>query len=94
MNVMTHRGLLDGDARSLIDDPKKRAEDQAQLAGEEESRSRRIQNRKASRFKSEMARKAKRRARAFKLVGFWCFAIVAGFLSIAWFAPELAANFG
>ncbi len=94
MNVINRQGLSDGDERTLIDDPKKRAEDLAQLDNEAESRARRIQIRKASQLKTENARQAKRRARAFKLVGFWCFAIVAGFLSIAWFAPDLVRRLG
>jgi hypothetical protein len=89
MNNVTREGKSDGGAQSRIEDPKKRAEDQAQLASEAENRSRRIQNRKAARLKADKARQAQRRARAFKLVGLWCVIIVVGFLSVAWFTPGL-----
>ena len=60
MNNVTREGKSDGGAQSRIEDPKKRAEDQAQLASEAENRSRRIQNRKAARLKADKARQAQR----------------------------------
>jgi hypothetical protein len=50
MNNVTRERKSDGGAQSRIEDPKKRAEDHAQLASEAENRSRRIQNRKAARL--------------------------------------------
>ena len=86
--------MADRDSQSRQDDPKKRAEDRAQLAGEAESRSRRIQRRKAYREKVEQSRRAKRRQRAFKLAGLWSLVIVAGFFAAVWFAPDFAKLLG
>jgi cell division septal protein FtsQ len=85
---------MDQDARSLIDDPKKRAADVAQLENENENRDRRVRERKVYRQKMEARKKARRRQRAFKLAGVWCLVIVAGFIGIAWFANEFARLIG
>ena len=94
MNVISRQDRAEKDTQSRQDDPKKRAEDQAQLAGEAESRTRRIQRRKAYREKVEQGRRAKRRQRAFKLAGVWSLVIVAGFVAAAWFAKDLAQLIG
>lgn len=88
---MTHQGR---DERALRDDPKKRAEDQAQLADEADGRARRIQRRKAYREKVAQGRRAKRRQRAFKLAGIWSLVIIVGFIAAAWFAKDLAQLIG
>jgi hypothetical protein len=94
MNTMTHQGLMDQDARSLIDDPKKRAADIAQLGNENENRDRRVRERKVYLQKLEARKKARRRQRAFKLAGAWTLVIVAGFIGIAWFSNELVRLIG
>ena len=94
MNTMTHQGLMDQDARSLIDDPKKRAADIAQLGNENENRDRRVRERKVYLQKLEARKKARRRQRAFELAGAWTLVIVAGFIGIAWFSNELVRLIG
>ncbi len=90
MNVIAREGIADKNTQSRQDDPKKRAEDQAQIANEAESRARRIQRRREYRQKVAEGQRAKRRQRAFKLVGLWSLVIIAGFIAAAWFAPDLA----
>jgi hypothetical protein len=65
--------------------------DQAQLANEEALRKRRIVTRRAQRAKKELAKRAAKRRRMFKVVAAWISAIFVIFLAAAWFLPGVVA---
>ncbi len=75
-------------------DQQKLIEGRLQLEDEDEARARRLILRKQRDAKLVAMRRTKRRARAFKLVGFWAMAIVGGFFAVAWYSNEVMALIG
>jgi len=61
--------------------------DRAQLANEETLRNRRITTRRGQQAKKELARRAAKRKRLFKVVAIWVGIIFVGFIAAAWFLP-------
>ncbi|MFP6711982.1 MAG: hypothetical protein VB913_09850 [Rhodospirillales bacterium] len=78
------------ESRQLIDE-QKLIEGRMQLEDEAESRKRRIKLRKQRQVKINAMRRAKRRARAFKLAGFWMAVVVSGFFAMAWYSNDVMA---
>ncbi len=64
---------------------------QEQLATEAESRNKRVTTRRGLQAKKELARRAAKRARMFKVIGIWVGIIFVGFLGSAWFMPGVVA---
>jgi hypothetical protein len=61
---------------------------QEQLASEAEARNKRVTTRRGVQAKKELARRAAKRKRMFKVVGIWVGVIFVGFLAAAWFMPN------
>jgi hypothetical protein len=76
-----------GDARDTDGDD--RGRDPALLKREADSRDGRIKMRREQQRKKELARKAAKRKRMFKVAGVWLGIIFLGFLAAAWFSPDL-----
>ena len=76
--------MSDADQQKLI-------EGQLQLEGEDEARNRRVGLRKQRQALLAAKRRKQRRARAFKLAGFWTVAIIGGFFAMAWYSNDVMA---
>jgi hypothetical protein len=72
-------------------DQQKLIEGQLQLEGEDEARKRRVKIRKQRQAMLAVKRRAQRRARAFKLAGFWTLVIIGGFFAMAWYSNDVMA---
>lgn len=64
---------------------------QEQLANEAHARNKRVTTRRGAQAKKELARRAAKRRRMFKVVGIWVGVIFVGFLAAAWFMPGAVA---
>ena len=60
-----------------------------QLRVEAAQRSKRIQGRRDQQLKKEAAKRMAKRNRMFKVMGIWLAVLIAGFLIIVWFSPDL-----
>jgi hypothetical protein len=74
-----------------LDSEVARARGQEQLANEAESRNKRVTTRRGVQAKKELARRAAKRKRMFKVIGIWVGVIFVGFLGTAWFMPSMVA---
>jgi hypothetical protein len=66
-----------------------RGRDPELLKREADSRDSRIKVRREQQRKKELARKLAKRKRMFKVMGIWLGVLIAGFLLVAWFSPNL-----
>ncbi|MBT3990483.1 MAG: hypothetical protein HOG95_12810 [Rhodospirillaceae bacterium] len=90
-NLAPNRLKADSHRQMSRVDQQKLIEGQLQLEDEDEARKRRVKLRKQRQAKLVAMRKAKRRARAFKLAGFWAAIIVGGFFAMVWYSNDVMA---
>lgn len=91
MNNIATQYLDRETTKSDAENEQKLIEGRMQLEDEAESRKRRIKLRKQRQVKINAMRRAKRRARAFKLAGFWMAVVVSGFFAMAWYSNDVMA---
>ena len=81
------------ESRNDFNKKKKRKDDLNLLKGEEESRGKRIKDRKKQQKKIAAARAKAKRIRNAKLAAVWVFVIFAGFMAFGWFSGDLVKTF-
>ena len=95
MNAALLKSEMPRERGSLTsDDQQKLIEGQLQLEGENEARARRVKLRKQSQLKMAAKQRAKRRARTFKLAGFWTAAIAGGLFAMTWYSGDIMGLIG
>lgn len=84
--------------RAVATDPRQRADDDIDdeldsdrevLRREEAQRTKRIQVRRDQQLKKEAAKRIAKRKRMFKVAGIWVAVLIAAFLVVVWFTPEI-----
>ena len=88
---MGQRAVASDQRRQPIDDDDEQdAPDGAQvLAREAAQRNKRIKVRREQQLKKDAAKRIAKRNRMFKVAGIWVAVLIAAFLVVVWFTPEI-----
>jgi hypothetical protein len=81
--------VVASDPRQRADDVEDGQDDTDVLRREEAQRNKRIKIRREQQLKKEAAKRIAKRKRMFKVAGIWVAVLIAAFLAIVWFSPDI-----
>jgi hypothetical protein len=81
--------VVASDPRQRADDVEDGQDDHDVLRREEAQRNKRIKIRREQQLKKEAAKRIAKRKRMFKVAGIWVAVLIAAFLAIVWFSPDI-----
>ena len=81
--------VVASNSRERADDAEDGLDDREVLRREEAQRTKRIKIRREQQLKKEAAKRIAKRKRMFKVAGIWVAVLIAAFLVVVWFSPDI-----